>query len=55
MNLKESGGFSNMLESYKITRSMSRKGNWWDNTVAESFFKSSKTELIYGKKLITKE
>ena len=36
----------NVLDSYKkITRSMSRKGNCWDNAVAESFFKSLKTEL----------
>jgi len=34
---------------------MSGKGNCWDNAVAESFFKSLKTELIYGNKLITKE
>jgi putative transposase len=48
--------FVNVLKSYgKITRSMSRKGNCWDNAVAESFFKSLKTELIYGNKLITKE
>ncbi|WP_244199314.1 IS3 family transposase [Flavobacterium psychrolimnae] len=48
--------FVSVLDSYKkITRSMSRKGNCWDNAVAESFFKSLKTELIYGNKLITKE
>lgn len=48
--------FVNVLDSYeKITRSMSRKGNCWDNAVAESFFKSLKTELIYGNKLISKE
>ena len=48
--------FVNVLDSYKkITRSMSRKGNCWDNAVAESFFKSIKTELIYGNKLISKE
>ena len=48
--------FVNVLNSYKkITRSMSRKGNCWDNAVAESFFKSLKAELIYGNKLITKE
>ena len=34
---------------------MSRKENCWDNAVAESFFKSMKTELIYGNKLISKE
>lgn len=47
--------FANVLESYKVTRSMSRTGNCWDNAVAESFFKSLKTELIYGNKLISKE
>jgi transposase InsO family protein len=26
---------------------MSRKGNCWDNAVAESFFKTLKTEQIY--------
>ena len=31
----------------KITQSMSRKGNCWDNAVAESFFKTIKCELIY--------
>lgn len=47
--------FANTLEFYRATRSMSRRGNCWDNAVAESFFKSLKTELIYGNKLITKE
>jgi putative transposase len=27
---------------------MSRKGNCWDNAVAESFFKTIKVEWIYG-------
>jgi len=47
--------FTNTIESYGVIRSMSRKGNCWDNAVAESFFKSLKTELIYGNNLITKE
>ncbi len=47
--------FANTIESYGVIRSMSRKGNCWDNAVAESFFKSFKTELIYGNNLITKE
>lgn len=48
--------FTNVLDSYKIiNRSMSRKGNCWDNAVAESFFKTLKTELIYGNKLISRE
>lgn len=48
--------FANMLDSYKtIKRSMSRKGNCWDNAVAESFFKTLKTEQTYGNKLISKQ
>ncbi|PQA97343.1 IS3 family transposase, partial [Chryseobacterium piscicola] len=47
--------FAKTVESYGVIRSMSRRGNCWDNAVAESFFKSLKTELIYGNKLITKE
>jgi len=47
--------FANTLESYKVVRSMSRTGNCWDNSVAESFFKSLKAELIYGNTLITRE
>jgi transposase InsO family protein len=38
-----------------ITRSMSRKGNCWDNAVAESFFKTLKTELIYHEKYKTRQ
>ena len=37
--------FTAMLRSYRmIKQSMSRKGNCWDNAVAESFFKSLKSE-----------
>jgi transposase InsO family protein len=46
--------FVNLLNSYHITQSMSRKGNCWDNAVAESFFKTLKEELIYGNKLLSK-
>lgn len=34
-------------------RSMSRKGNCWDNAVAESFFKTLKCDLIYGRRFKT--
>jgi putative transposase len=47
---------ANVIESYKtVSRSMSRKGNCWDNAVAESFFKTLKTEQVYGNKLVSKE
>ena len=40
--------FANLLSSYKLVeRSMSRKGNCWDNAVAESFFKTLKVEHVY--------
>lgn len=40
--------FANLLSCYKLVeRSMSRKGDCWDNAVAESFFKTLKVEHIY--------
>ncbi len=38
-----------------VVQSMSRKGNCWDNAVAESFFKSLKSEWLYGKTFKTRE
>ena len=39
-----------LARSPQIRQSMSRKGNCWDNAVAESFFKTLKVEAIYGEK-----
>jgi transposase InsO family protein len=41
--------FTNMIKKYNglIKQCMSRKGNCWDNAVAESFFKSLKVEWVY--------
>lgn len=48
--------FITELQKYKnIKRSMSRKGNCWDNAVAESFFKTIKSELIYHIKYTNKQ
>lgn len=48
--------FANLLQSYKcVERSMSRKGNCWDNAVAESFFKTIKVELVYRNKYLNQE
>ena len=44
-----------LLQKHGIIQSMSRKGNCWDNAVAESFFKSLKNELIYQKYFYTKK
>ena len=48
--------FTKILKANKlITQSMSRKGNCWDNAVAESFFKTIKIEWIYGQNYINQE
>jgi putative transposase len=39
--------FRTVLDKHGFIQSMSRKGNCWDNAVAESFFGSLKTQLIY--------
>jgi len=44
--------FRNALDK-NVVQSMSRKGNCWDNAVAESFFKSLKCELIYGNRTLS--
>lgn len=38
--------FVDLLRIYNCTQSMSRKGNCWDNAVAESFFKTIKVECL---------
>lgn len=43
--------FSAILNKHGFISSMSRRGNCWDNAVAESFFKSLKTELKINKSL----
>jgi putative transposase len=43
------------LESMGIVRSMSRRGDCWDNAVSESFFATLKKELIYRRKFATKD
>jgi putative transposase len=47
--------YQKMLQVYGFICSMSRKGNCWDNAVAESFFHSMKTELIYTERYATRE
>lgn len=41
-----SSAFSEKLKKQSIIQSMSRKGNCWDNAVAENFFKILKSELV---------
>lgn len=42
-----SQAYFKLMQSYKITPSMSRRGNPYDNAMAENFFSILKTECIY--------
>ena len=44
--------FRAALQQQGFIQSMSRKGNCWDNAVAESFFRTLKTEWLYHTDLI---
>lgn len=43
-----SGDYRRALDDNKMICSMSRKGDCWDNAVAESFWSTIKAELIHG-------
>ncbi|SIW07566.1 transposase [Mucispirillum schaedleri ASF457] len=45
--LYQANEFRNLLKSYNIERSMSRRGNCYDNAVMESFFAVLKCEFVY--------
>jgi putative transposase len=47
--------YRHLLTQHEIQASMSRKGNCWDNAVAESFFHTLKVELIYTEDFDTHE
>jgi transposase InsO family protein len=47
--------YRQLLSQHGIEPSMSRKGNCWDNAVAESFFHTLKTELTYLEEYDTHE
>ena len=50
-----SQAYFKLTQSYGITPSMSRRGNPYDNALAENFFSILKTECIYRSKLETYE
>jgi transposase InsO family protein len=49
-----SDAFVRAVREVQALQSMSRKGCWWDNAVAESFFHSFKLEAIYGADIETR-
>jgi transposase InsO family protein len=50
-----SRAFQGLLKCYGMESSMSRKGDCWDNAVAESFFGSLKTERVFFTNYKTRE
>jgi transposase InsO family protein len=49
-----SSEFRGILKAFNAIQSMSRKGDCWDNAVAESFFATIKGELIDRQQWISK-
>lgn len=50
-----SHNFQRLLHAHGIECSMSRRGNCWDNSAMESFFRSLKTECIYHENFQSRE
>ena len=50
-----SQAFRRLLKIHRITGSMSRKGDCWDNAVVESFFGSLKSERVHWKNYQSRE
>ena len=50
-----SNDFQKMLKKHGMTSSMSRKGDCWDNSVAESFFGTLKVERVFDSIYQTRE
>jgi len=46
--------YQKLLRAARVTCSMSRKGDCWDNAPAESFFATLKRELIHGRNFRTR-
>jgi len=47
--------FRHLLHKHNMVQSMSGRGNCYDNAVAESFFKTLKSELIYKWVFVTRQ
>ena len=47
--------YRNLLKRHSIIGSMSRRGNCWDNAVAESFFGSLKSEIVRWRNYHTRQ
>ena len=43
-----------LIKDYEMVQSMSRRGNCWDNSAMESFFKTLKVELVHQQRYETR-
>lgn len=50
-----SGDYQEALQARRVSCSMSRRGNCWDNAVVESFFATLKRELFFGRPQTSRE
>ncbi len=53
--LYASGSYVELLKRYEMVRSMSGKGNCYDNAVVESFFSSLKNEIVHHRDYYTRD
>ncbi len=49
-----SNDYRALIAKHVLTQSMSRRGNCWDNAVAESFFATLKKQAVHGERFSTK-
>lgn len=50
-----SNDYRDLIKKHRLTQSMSRKGNCWDNACAESFFHSLKVEALQDEPIMDRE
>lgn len=47
--------YRHLMDKHGMSSSMSRKGDCWDNAVAESFFSNLKNELVYWCRFVSRD
>lgn len=47
--------YRELITKHNLVQSMSRRGNCWDNAVAESFFATLKKQAIHGECFLTRQ
>jgi len=50
-----SGDYRQLIAKHNLVQSMSRRGNCWDNAVAESFFATLKKQAVHGERFLTRQ